>query len=177
MAKTEEQANEPPSADPESSIDVVEAKAPEQSVASLRGIESEIERAFENFFNRNWLRNSRFNFPALRESVHDKIPSVNVIDREDELVVEAELPDVKKEDLELAVSDNTVTIKASTRREEKEEKGDYHRQEISTRSFSRLLQLPAAVEGGKASAELKDGLLTITLPKSESTKRVKIKVD
>jgi HSP20 family protein len=104
------------------------------------------------------------------------MPKVNLIDREDELVIEAELPNVSKDDLEISMSENTVTIKASTRKEVEEEKGDYHHQEISTRSYSRVLPLPAAVESDQARAELADGMLTLTLPKSEQSKRVKIEV-
>lgn len=161
----------------EPSINVVEAESANKSSTPLWDLEGDFERAFEKFFNRDWLRTPRFGFPALRESAAEKMPSVNIIDRDDELVVEAELPNVKKEDLEISLSDNTVSIKATTRKEEKEEKGDYRRQEISTRSYSRVLPLPAAIESDKARAELKDGLLTLTLPKSEQAKRVRVEID
>lgn len=177
MKNAEEKAAAEAGAESKPSIDVVEAKSPERSVTPLSGIEHEIEHAFEKFFSRDWLRTPRFAFPALRESVKEKMPDVNVIDRGDELVIEAELPDVQKDDVEISMSENTVTIKANTRREEKEEKGDYHRREISTRSYSRVLSLPVAVESSKARAELKDGLLTLTLPKPEGAKRVQIEVD
>ena len=90
---------------------------------------------------------------------------------------EAELPGVSKEDLDVSVSEKTVTIKASTRREEEKEEGDYHRREISTGLYSRTLSLPAAVEGENARAEFKDGVLRLTLPKSEESKRISIQVE
>ena len=92
-------------------------------------------------------------FPSFREALDDKIPKVNVIDRDEELVIEAELPGVEKDDLDVSLTENAVTIKASTRKEEKQEKGD------------------------EAKAAFKDGILTLTLPKAEQAKRVNIKVD
>ena len=99
-----------------------------------------------------------------------------MIDREDEIVVKAELPGVKKEDVEVSLSDNAVTIKASSRTEETEEKGDYQRREISAGYLSRTLPLSAAVEGENVKAEFADGLLTLTLPKAEQSKPLSIKV-
>ena len=68
-----------------------------------------------------------------------KTPSVDVIERDNEIMVKAELPGVDKKDLDISVTSNTVTIKGSTSHEEKEEKGDYYRCEISRGSYSRTL--------------------------------------
>jgi HSP20 family protein len=177
MAKAEQRAVEEVEVKSEPSIDVAEPRSGRRALAPLWDFDRDFERAFENFFNRGWLRTPRWDFPALRESIGEKTPKVNVIDRDDEVVVEAELPGVKKNDIDISMTENTVTIKASTRKEEKEEKGDYHRQEISTGYYSRTLPLPVAVEGEKAKAEFKDGMLTLTLPKAEQAKRLNIKVD
>jgi HSP20 family protein len=106
-----------------------------------------------------------------------KVPKVDVVDRENEIVVKAEVPGVEKKDLDISVSDNSVTIKGSTRREEKEEKGDYDRREISVGSFSRTVALPAEVDGNKAKANFKDGVLELTIPKAEKAKRHSVKLD
>ena len=74
------------------------------------------------------------------------------------------------------MGDDSVTIRGETRKETKEEKGDYHRCEISHGSFSRTVALPAAVDGAKAAAIFKDGILELTLPKVQATKRHKIAV-
>jgi HSP20 family protein len=78
---------------------------------------------------------------------------------------------VEKKDLEISTSDTSVTLKATTRHEEKEEKGDYYRCEITRGAFSRTVALPAQVESDKAKASLKDGVLELTLPKVEKSKR------
>jgi HSP20 family protein len=69
-----------------------------------------------------------------------------------------------------------MTIKGQTKREEKEEKGDYYRCEISRGEFSRMLTLPADVDDTKAKAELRDGVLEISLPKAEGTKKRDVKI-
>jgi HSP20 family protein len=106
-----------------------------------------------------------------------KMPAVDVSDLDDEVVVRAELPGVEKKDVDVSMSDNTVTIKGSTKREEKEEKGDYYRCETTCGAFTRTVALPAEVDGSKAKAKFKDGLLELTLPKMEKSKRRSIEVD
>jgi len=104
------------------------------------------------------------------------MPRVDIVDRDDELVVKAESPGVDKKDLDISVTDNAVTIKGSTSHEEKEEKGDYYRCEISSGAYSRTLVLPSEVEADKAKANFKDGVLELTLPKLKKAKRHTIKV-
>jgi HSP20 family protein len=127
----------------------------------------EVERLFDDFFGRRWLRPSAWErFPEMAA-----MPSVDVIDRDDEVVVRAEVPGYKKEDIEISVSDSSLTIKGETKTEEKEEKGDYYRCEISRGAFTRTVELPAAVDDSKAKASMKDGVLELTLPKVEKSKR------
>ncbi len=135
-----------------------------------------MERMFDEFMGRGWLRPFRREWPAFPE-LEIGAPKIDVIDRDAEVVVRAEVPAVKKEDLEVSVSGNLLTIKGETRHEEKEEKGDYYRCEISSGAFSRMVTLPAEVDESKARASLKDGVLELTLPKLEQAKRRTIKVD
>jgi HSP20 family protein len=139
----------------------------------------EMDRLFDQFFHRGWLRPWRFEWPSFPEiSLPEiRVPKVDVIDRESEVVVKAEVPGVDKKDLDITVGDDTVTIKGSTRHEEKEEKGDYYRHEISTGAFSRTVALPAAVDGAKAKASFKDGMLELVIPKIEKAKRHAVKVE
>lgn len=140
----------------------------------------EMERMFDNYFSRGWLRPFRSEWPSfskLPQPFEGKTPSVDVIERDDEVVVKAELPGVDKKDIDVSVTSNTVTIKGSTSHEEKEEKGDYYRCEISRGSYSRTLSLPADVDESKAKAKLKDGILELTLPKVTKSKRKSIKVE
>lgn len=137
----------------------------------------EMEQMFERFFPHGWLRPWRFEWPAWPELTEMRLPQVDVIDRDEEVVVRAELPGVDKKDLDVSMTDNTVTIKGTTQREEKEEKGDYYRHEIARGSFARTVTLPAEVDGERAKATFKDGLLELVLPKRETAKRRSIKVE
>jgi len=103
-------------------------------------------------------------------------PRVDVIDRDNEILVKAELPGVEKNDVDINLSDRNLTIKAQRSKEEKEEKDNYYRREISSSSFSRSVMLPVAVNIEKAKASFKDGILEITLPKSEPTQRRNIEI-
>ncbi|KPJ94310.1 MAG: heat-shock protein Hsp20, partial [Gammaproteobacteria bacterium SG8_11] len=76
----------------------------------------------------------------------------------------------------LTVTENTVTLKGETKKEEKEEKGNYYRCETSRGSFMRTFALPCDVDGSKAKAEFKNGVLELTLPKVEKSKRHSIKI-
>jgi len=147
-------------------------KAPSRMLSPFEGF----DRMFDEFFGRGWMRPFRRDWLAFPE-FEMTIPKVDVIDRDEEVVVRAELPSVKKEDIEISISGNLVTIKGETKKEEKEEKGDYYRAEISRGSFSRMVSLPADVDESKAKASLKDGVLELTLPKLEKAKRRTIKVD
>ena len=140
----------------------------------------EMDRLFENYFTRGWLHPFRWARPSWGElpmPFEGKMPRVDVIDRDDEIIVKAEVPGVDKKNLDISVTDNTVSIKGSTSHEEKEEKDDYYHCEISRGSFSRVLPLPAEVEADKASSKFKDGVLELTLPKAKKTKRHTVKVE
>jgi HSP20 family protein len=140
----------------------------------------EMDRLFENYFGRGWLHPFRWERPSwgdLTMPFEGKLPRVDVVDRDDEVIVKAELPGVDKKDLDITVTDNTVSIKGSTSHEEKEEKGDYYRCEISRGVFSRMVALPADVDAEKASSKFKDGVLELTLPKVKAAKRRTIKVE
>jgi len=139
----------------------------------------EMDRLLESLSMRGWPRPMRMDWPGwgeLKWPLEGRMPRVDVVDREAEVLVRAELPGVDKKDLEVSATDNTVTIKGSTRHEEKEEKGDFYRCEISSGSFSRSVVLPAVVDGTKGSASFKDGVLELVLPKVEKAKRRSITI-
>ena len=103
-------------------------------------------------------------------------PVVDISEDEKEYAVKAELPDVKKEDIKLNVHDDVLTI-TGERRYEKEEKGKkYHRVERAYGSFMRSFTLPEDADGTKVTAEYKDGLLNVRVPKSEKAKPKTIEV-
>lgn len=138
----------------------------------------EMERLVDEYFPRGWLR--RLEWPAVPEfarRMEMRLPRVDVIDRDDEVMVRAETPGVDKKDLDISVTGNTVTIKGQSSREEREERGDYYRSEISRGSFSRTVSLPAEVDGGQARASFKDGMLELVLPKKPESRRHPISID
>ena len=135
---------------------------------------------FDNLFRRGFMRPFHWDWPSWSElaaPLEGKLPRMDVIDRAEEIVVRAEVPGVDKDNLEVTFSDNTITIKGSTRHEEKEEKGNYYRCEISQGSFARTVLLPTDVDGSKARASFKDGMLEVTLPKVTPAQRHTIKVE
>lgn len=151
-----------------------EVTTPQPRQTAPARLEDQMERLFEDFFGRRWLR--PWQWPR-GEGIEARMPPVDVVDRENEVLVRAELPGMAKEDIEVSVSGNTITVKGSTRKEEKKEDGDFHRREIVSSSVSRTVTLPSEVEGDKARAQLKDGILEITLPKQEKAQRKRIQVE
>lgn len=140
----------------------------------------EMERMMGSFFPRGWLHPSLWDRPFLNELTlpfEGKMPRVDVVDRDEEIMVRAEVPGVDKKDLEISVNENTVTINGKTSHEEKEEKGNYYRCEVSRGEFSRTVALPSDVDAGKAKTTFKDGVLELTLPKVTKSKRHTIKLD
>lgn len=139
----------------------------------------EMERLFDRLFPRGWMRPFRWEPLTWHEMAplfEGGLPKIDVIDRDSDIVVRAEIPGVEKKDLEVSLTENLLTIKGRTGHEVKEEKGDYYRCEMSRGEFTRTVALPAPVLGDKAKAELKDGVLELTLPKVEESKRLAIKV-
>ncbi|WP_455387902.1 Hsp20/alpha crystallin family protein [Petrachloros mirabilis] len=97
-------------------------------------------------------------------------PLVDITEDEKEYVVKAEIPEMKKEDIKLNVADDVLSI-TGERKYEKEEKGKkYHRVERAYGSFMRSFTLPEDADSSKVSAEYKDGLLKVHIPKSEKAK-------
>jgi HSP20 family protein len=141
----------------------------------------EMDRWFENAFPRGWMRPFQWGewpmWGELARPFEARIPRVDVIDRDEEVMLRAELPGIEKKDLDISVTDNAVSIKATSSAEKKEEKGDYYRCEISRGSFSRTIALPSNVEAEKAAASFKEGILELTLPKVKKSQRRRVNVE
>jgi HSP20 family protein len=151
----------------------------EKTPATTSGITpwEQMERLMDEFLPGRWMH--RWGAPAwddLMPGMRAPSPSVDVLDRDDEVVVKAEIPGVRKEDVELSVTDNTLTISGETQHEEKEEKEDYSRREIRRGAFSRTVTLPAAVDTDKATAKFEDGMLVVSMPKVTKTSRKRVEI-
>jgi HSP20 family protein len=103
-------------------------------------------------------------------------PRVDVYEKDNNVVIEAEIPGAKKEDIELKVKDNTVVIRGEVKKEEEKKDENYFRKERFYGKFERVIPLPADVKIEEAKAEYQDGILKLTIPKSVQEKEVKIEI-
>ncbi len=134
----------------------------------------EFDNFFDDFLSRRWPRLLEWNFPA---GFDRGFPKVDILDHDNEIEVQAALPGVKKEDLDVSINNQTITIRTSTKEEKKqEEKGKYFRREITRGEFQRTVSLPHNVDDANAKASFKDGILTVTIPKTEKGKRKTIEI-
>ncbi len=127
-------------------------------------LQDEMNRVLDNFFN--------------RESSYgmDWSPIVDVAETESDITVKAEIPGIDPKDVDISITGDILTLKGE-KKEEKENTGKcYHRVESSYGSFKRVINLPASVDVDKVTAEGKNGVLEITLPKNEESKAKKINV-
>ncbi|HWP41686.1 MAG TPA: Hsp20/alpha crystallin family protein [Blastocatellia bacterium] len=125
----------------------------------FRSLQQRINRLFEETFG-------PMAFPGQESlSIAAWSPRCDIFESDNEIVIKAELPGVKKEDVKVNIENNMLTIQGERKFEEETKQENYHRIERSYGQFMRSFMLPAYVDAGKVSAEFKDGLLRVTLPK------------
>jgi HSP20 family protein len=103
-------------------------------------------------------------------------PSLDVSETKDSLVVKAEVPGMDPKDINISLANGLLTIKGEKRQEKEEKDENYHMVERSYGSFARSIQLPREVKSDKIEATYKNGVLKVTLPKSEEAKKKEIKI-
>jgi HSP20 family protein len=133
-------------------------------VSTLRG---EVDRLFADFFGPT---------AAVPGTTTRAFPAVNVWQREADVFVEAELPGLKSDDLEISVVGQQLVIKGRRADFEPQEGVAFHRRERGVGEFARSIDLPVDVDANRVEAKLTDGVLLITLPKAEAAKPRKIQV-
>jgi HSP20 family protein len=151
-----------------------------QKVSPLTRIEremlstlSEMERWFEDALHRPFLGFHRFplaNFWGERRA-GDFVPSVDMFEEGNELVVRAELAGIKKEDIKVEVAGNALTLSGEKRGEEKVQKKDFYRVEQSYGSFCRTIELPEWVKTDEAKASYNNGLLEIRFQRTAESRK------
>ncbi len=104
-------------------------------------------------------------------------PAVDIMETENDLVLKADLPEVRLEDIDVRVENQTLSIKGERRFEEESNGQGYHRIERSYGSFFRSFAVPNSVDTEKVSADYKNGVLTVKLPKKEAAKPKQVKVE
>ncbi len=135
----------------------------------LAPIFEDFERSFR--WPRLWGPARWLTEPAIR------MPAVDVYEKDNEVVVKAEIPGMSKEDIQVNLANSTLTISGEKKTEEEIKDQDYYRCERSFGSFTRSIELPAPVKTEGTTATFKDGLLEIHLPRAEAAKRKLIKVE
>ena len=132
--------------------------------APLRDIEGQFNRLFGelardyDLFDRGWA------------------PAVDVKENEQEYTLEADLPGMKKEEIDITVVDNVVTLKGERKHESETKEKDYHRVERRYGSFERTFEIPGGFDADKIAAHFDNGVLRVTLPKREESKPKQIEV-
>lgn len=104
-------------------------------------------------------------------------PPVDIMETENEVVLKADLPDVKLEDIDIRLENGTLTLKGERRFEKAEEGKGYHRIERGYGAFARVFTLPDTLDGERVRADYKNGVLTVTLPKKDVAKPKTVKVE
>lgn len=104
-------------------------------------------------------------------------PAVDIVDEKDQIKVKADIPGIKKEDIEVNVENDVLTIKGEKKEEKEIKEKDYVRSERYYGSFHRAFSLPAGIDPQKVNAVYKEGVLEVTLPKKEGAKAKQVKVD
>ncbi len=130
----------------------------------------EMDRLWDSFFEER---------PGRRVEEREWLPSLDVSETKNDIVVKAEVPGMDPKDIDISLSNGVLTIKGEKKQEREEKEEDYHLIERSYGTFARSIQLPVEVQSNKVNASYKNGILKVTLPKSEEAKikEIKIKVE
>lgn len=103
-------------------------------------------------------------------------PSVDIFDEDDDLVIKADLPGIRKEEIDTTIAGHIVTLSGEKKQDEEVEKKNYYRKERSYGSFTRSFHLPVEVQADKAKAKFENGVLEIRIPKTEEAKKKEKKI-
>jgi HSP20 family protein len=134
----------------------------------LRSLQDEVNRLFSTGLGRG------FGDEGLSRGAW--MPNVDIFENKDSIVLEAELPGMNREDFELTVENNVLTLRGERRFEKKDEADNYHRVERAYGQFTRSFTLPQTVSSENATAEYKNGVLRVTLQKREEVKARRIEI-
>jgi HSP20 family protein len=139
------------------------------------GMFEDMERMFDRYFRGlgpSWL--PRVRFP---EEIEVPRFDADIFDDGKNIILKAELPGVSKENVEIDITEDTITVTGEKQKEEKVERKNYYRLERAYGSFTRSFSLPAHIKPDEAKATFKDGILEVKSPKKEGAKKVKAKVE
>lgn len=140
--------------------------------AANRSIFTDFFTDVDRFFD-----NDLFLMPMhLKRQMEGNIPAVNILDKEKEYLIEVAAPGMKKEDFNIDMEENRLTISSHRENEKTEEKDNYRRREYNFSSFSRSMTLPQNVDPENIKANYKDGILRLNVPKVKEQEKPKRKI-
>jgi HSP20 family protein len=144
--------------------------------APLARMDDVFDRLFNDWMLTDWFPRRLIKWETMPDV--EWAPSLDIVDKKDHLLVRAEVPGVKKEDLEVSVDGNILSIKGEVKREETSKDETYYYCERCSGSFGRSVRLPFEVDPKKVDANLNEGILEIKLPRvePEKPKSIEIKV-
>ena len=134
----------------------------------LKSLQDEVNRLFSTNFSRS------FGDESFARGAWT--PNVDIFENKDEIVLEAELPGMNREDFDLTIENNVLTLRGERRFEKRDEADNYHRVERAYGAFTRSFTLPQTVSAENAAAEYKNGVLRVTLRKREEVKARRIEI-
>ena len=133
----------------------------------LNSFRGEMDKLWNRFYSER---------PVVGAFTEEWLPSVDISETEDKLLIKAELPGLEAEDVNVSISGDILTIKGEKKKEEEEKDEHHHYVERYSGSFQRVFQLPTAVKGDKVEATFEKGVLKVTLPKVEEAKKKEIEI-
>ncbi len=138
----------------------------------------DVDKFFGNMFGKSFEDFFQSRFPNLENlrRINLIFPSIDMFEKDNQIVVKVELPGIDKENVNISVSDGLLNIKGEVKKEKEVKDEDYYYSERSIGSFARSISLPSKVKEDKIEAKYDDGILEITLPKAPETKVKDVKV-
>ncbi|HEY7636335.1 MAG TPA: Hsp20/alpha crystallin family protein [Gemmatimonadales bacterium] len=133
-----------------------------------------VREEFDRFFDRMW--NTGLFGPPPRAFEAMWAPSLDFSENEKEYIVRLEIPGIPKEDLDINLEGQTLTVSGRRDFEKEEKTEEYFWREREAGRFVRTVQLPAAVDKSKVAATYQDGIMTVRLPKAEPTAKTRIQI-
>ena len=136
--------------------------------SELRRMREEMDRLFESMA-----------MPSMIAPVETMraFPAVDVLERDNQMIVKAEAPGLKKDDIEVTATEDSISLKGEFKREEETKEGGYFRREMRSGRFFRTIPMPAAIKPDDVKASFRDGVLEITAPKAEQAHAKEKKIE
>jgi len=119
---------------------------------------------------------SNSNAPRTEDSFGAWVPPVDIFERQDQLVIRAEVPGVRKEDMDVRIENGVLTLHGERRQETEVKEANAHRLERVYGAFTRSFSLPTTVDSAQVAATYKDGVLEVTVPKAETAKPKRVEI-